>query len=43
MDAGIENEEILPLGNDELIDEDADLDLDLGGDEGGGDDDLDGM
>lgn len=43
MDTGAENEEMMPLGNDELIDEDADADLDLGGDEGGGDDDLEGM
>jgi hypothetical protein len=41
MDTDAESEELMPLGNDELIDEDADLDL--GGDEGGGDDDLEGM
>jgi hypothetical protein len=41
MDTGAESEEMIPLGNDELMDEDTDLDL--GGDEGGGDDDLEGM
>ena len=38
--AGDEQDEIIILSTDELIDE---TDIDLGGDEGGGDDDLDGM
>jgi len=39
--AGSERDEMIPLGNDELMDDEADIDL--GGDEGGGDDDLEGM
>jgi hypothetical protein len=38
--AGGEQDEIIILTTDELIDE---TDLDLGGDEGGGDDDPEGM
>ena len=38
--ASSEHDEMVPLGNGELID---DADVDLGGDEGGGDDDLEGM
>jgi hypothetical protein len=38
---GADNEDVESLGSDELMDEDADIDL--GGDEGGGDDDLEGM
>jgi hypothetical protein len=38
--AGDEQDEIIILSTDELIDE---TDIDLDGDEGGGDDDLEGM
>ena len=43
MDTGGEHEELMPIGTDELMDVDTDADLDLGGDENGGDDDLEGM
>ena len=39
MDTGADNDEMIPLGTDELMDEDADSELDLGGE----DDDIEGM
>jgi hypothetical protein len=41
-DVMADSDELMPEGTDELMDEDAEADLDLGGDEGP-DDDLDGM
>jgi hypothetical protein len=39
MDTGADNDEMIPLGTDELMDEDPDSEIDVGGE----DDDIEGM